>query len=79
MKKLTPHTHNPNNTQPHDKNTHTQQQQHPPKTCMQQQQQQQQTHTYATTTTTIKNPTHRTIIGHSPHLPTCVWVGWVFI
>ena len=19
------------------------------------------------------------ILGHSPHLPTCVWVGWVFI
>ena len=50
MKKLTPYTHKPNNTQPHDKNTCMQQQQHPPKnTCMQQQQQQQQTHTYATT------------------------------
>ena len=44
-----------------------------------QQQQQQKTHMYATTTTTIKNPTPRTIIGHSPHPPTCVWVGWVFI
>ena len=45
----------------------------------QQQQQQQQTHTYATTTTTIKKSTSRTIIGHSPHPPTCVWVGWVLI
>ena len=42
-----------------------------------QQQQQQQTHTYATTTT--KKPTPRTIIGRTPHPPTCVWVGWVFI
>ena len=25
-----------------------------------------------TTTTTFKNPTPRTIIGHSPHPPTCV-------
>ena len=39
MKKLTHHTHKPNNTQPHDKNTCMQQQQHPQKTCMQQQQQ----------------------------------------
>ena len=22
--------------------------------------------------------TYGTIIGHSPHPPTCVWVGWVF-
>ena len=50
----------------------------PQKMYMQQQQQQQQTHMYATTTT-IKNPTPRTIIGCSPHPPTCVWVGWVFI
>ena len=49
----------------------------PLNTCMQQQQQ--QTHMYATSTTTIKNPTPRTIIGNSPHPPTCVWVGWVFI
>ena len=70
MKKLTSHTHKPNNKQPHDKNTCMQQQQHPPpNTCMQQQQQ--QTHTYATTTTTT-NPTPWTIIGHSPHPPTCV-------
>ena len=84
------HTHKLNNTQPHDKNTCVQQQQHPPKhthattttttNTHMQQQQQQQTHTYATTTTTTTtNPTPRTIIGHSPHPPTCVWVGWVFV
>ena len=46
------------------------------------QQQQQQKHMYpTTTTTTIKKaiPTPRTIIGHSPHPPTCLWVGWVFL
>ena len=48
-----------------------------PQKCMQQEQ---QTHIYATTTTTtMKQPTPRTIIGHSPHPPTCVWVGLVFI
>ena len=26
-----------------------------------------------------KTYTYGTIIGHSPHPPTCVWVGWVFI
>ena len=72
MKKLTPPTHKPNNTQPHDKNTHMQQQQHPQKHIH-------TTTTNTTTTTTIKNRTPRTIIGHSPHPPTCVWVGWVFI
>ena len=71
---LTPHTHKPNNTQPHAKTTCTQQQQHPKK------------HMHATTTTKthIHNnnnkgiPTPRTIIGCSPHPPTCMWVGWVF-
>ena len=38
---LTPHTHKPNNTQPHDKNT-----------CMQQQQYPQKIHMHATTTAT---------------------------
>ena len=56
-----------------------QQQQHPKNTCMQQQQEQQQTHMYTTTATTTKTPTPRTIIGHSPHPPTCAWLGWVFI
>ena len=41
--------------------------------------QQQQTHTYATITTIIISPTPMTIIDYSPHPPTCVWVGWVFI
>ena len=75
MKKLTPHTHKPNNTQPHDKK-HACNNNHNQKPCMQQQQQQ-QTHTY--TTITIKNPTPWTIIGCCPHPRTCVWVGWVFI
>ena len=67
-KKLTPHTTMHNHmTKTHACNNKNIPQEH---TCMQQQQQQ-QTH-ICNKTTTIKNPTPRTIIGHSPHPPTCV-------
>ena len=57
------HMHATTTTTP-KKRTHNKNNKH---TCMQQQPQQ------------LKNPTPRTIIGHSPHPPTCVWVRWVFI
>ena len=61
---------------PHMKHTHTHQK-HTPKTHTQSPRCGE--NTMKTTTTTRNTSTPMGMInGHSPHPPTCMWVGWVF-